>query len=198
MNTSLKKAAALLALLPAVILTGCAGNTASSPAEPLPTAEAEPEFPVAFKHLDNTADDTANSSDPVIACPNDEYYEYNGTKYWHDYDYFYGMFVEIDGEYTPVLNEDISYAVENYPIVEVMTSFDPEDYQFLGRTKLDLGEYVTNRFEFDDVYLRNDEEFMLHIYGLPEQDISAYPMLTEMLEGSGTAVCAEVLTPSEA
>lgn len=37
---------------------------------------------------------------------------------------------------------------------------------------------------------------MLHIYGLPEQDLSAYPMLSEMLEDCGTAVCAEVLTPS--
>lgn len=39
---------------------------------------------------------------------------------------------------------------------------------------------------------------MLHIYGLPEQDISAYPVLPELLEGGGTVVCAEVLTPSEA
>ena len=76
------------------MFTGCAGNTASAPAEPIPATEAEPEFPVDFKHLENTSGDA--------------------------------------------------------------------------------------------------------IYGLPEQDISAYPVLTEMLEGGSTAVCAELLTPSEA
>lgn len=197
MNLYLKKAA-VFGLFSAAILTGCADNTVSAPAESPAAAEAEPEFPVVFKHLENTAGDTSASSEPVIACPNDEYYEYNGTKYWHDYEYFYGMFVEKDGEYIPVLNEDedISYALENYPIVGVMTDFDPGDYQYIGRTKIDLGENAENRFEFDDFYLRNDGEFMLHIYGLPEQDLSAYPMLPEMLEDGGTAVCAEVLTPS--
>lgn len=197
MNPYLKKAA-VFALIFAAILTGCADNTASAPTESSAAEEAEPEFPVVFKHLDNIADDTANSSEPVIACPNDEYYEYNGTKYWHDYDYSYGMFVEKDGEYIPVLNEneDISYALENYPIVGVMTDFDPGDYRYIGRTKIDLGENAANRFEFDDFYLRNDGEFMLHIYGLPEQDLSAYSVLPEMLEDGGTAVCAEVLTPS--
>ena len=98
------------------------------------------------------------------------------------------------------LNEDegLSYAVENYPIIGVMADFAPGDYQYIGRTKLDLGEHVTKRFEFDDFYLRNDGKFMLHIYELPEQDILEYPMLAELPEGGGTAVCAEVLTPSEA
>lgn len=134
----------------------------------------------------------------MISSPNSEYYEYNSRKYWHDYDCFYGMFVEKDGEYTPVLNEDedISYAIDNYPVVGVMTSFDPENYQYIGRTKIDYGEHVTNRFEFDDFYLRNDGKFMLHIYEMPEQDIWAYPTLLELLEDGGTAVCAEVLTPS--
>ncbi|MGN1340651.1 MAG: hypothetical protein ACI4WS_10195 [Oscillospiraceae bacterium] len=196
MNSSPKKA--LLALLPAVILTGCALNTASAPAQPLSPEESAPKFPVVFTRHETTAGNTSASPDPVISSPNNEYYEYNGGKYWHDYDCFYGMFVEKDGKYTPVLNEDedISYALENYPIVGVMTSFAAGDYQYIGRTKIDFGENVTNRFEFDDFYLRNNGEYMLHIYGLSEQDISVYPMLTEMLEDGGTAVCAEILTLS--
>ncbi len=167
-----------LSLLTALLLTGCsgAGEEAKDSTGEAPQYEAE-QIVQRFVKSDHTVEAGE------IYHPVTEYYEYNGKAYWHNYEYFTGVFVESDGAYTPVLNEGetLSQAQEYYPIVELMMDFDPQDYSYVGSLDTESG----GRNEF---YLRNDGELMLHICDVPAPDVE--------LSGDEKTVAAEVLTPT--
>ncbi len=170
-----------LHLLPlgfALLLTGCSGAEQSVPNSTEETMQTETEQ-IIQRHVESPY----KAETEEIVDPASEYYEYNGAAYWHDYEYFTGLFVESNGEYMPVLNEGetLSQALESYPIVELMVNFDPQDYSYVGSLDTDSG----SRNEF---YLRNDGELMLHICDVFSADV-------ELSENEKT-VAAEVLSPS--
>ncbi len=170
-----------LHLLPlgfALLLTGCSGAEQSVPNSTEETVQTETEQ-IIQRHVESPY----KAETEEIVNPASEYYEYNGAAYWHDYEYFTGLFVESNGEYTPVLNEGetLSQALESYPIVELMVNFDPQDYSYVG--SLDTAGGSCN-----DFYLRNDGELMLHVCDVLTTDV-------ELSENEKT-VAAEVLSPS--
>lgn len=170
-----------LRLLPlglALLLTGCSGAVQFVPDSTGETPQSESEQ-IVQKFVKSTHTVEAGEIfDPVT-----EYYEYDGKAYWHNYEYFTGLFVESDGEYTPVLNEGetLSQAQEYYPIVELMMNFDTQDYSYVGSLDSEIGGR-------NDFYLRNDGELMLHICDVSAPDV-------ELKEDEKT-VAAEVLTPT--
>lgn len=170
-----------LHLLPlgfALLLTDCSGEVqfVLNSTEETPQPETE-------QIIQRYVESPYKAETEEIVNPAGEYYEYNGAAYWHDYEYFTGLFVESSGKYMPVLNEGetLSQALESYPIVELMVNFDPQDYSYVGSLDTENG----SRNEF---YLRNDGEFMLHICDVFSTD-------AEIAENEKT-VAAEVLSPS--